>query len=84
MVLMPQILFVTVYVDGGLCAVSSEELATDLIKRSVALCKQGRIELSKFVSSSTNVLKSLDPALIASKVKVDFSEPINERALGVY
>ena len=29
-------------------------------------------------------MKSLDPALIASKVKVDFSEPINERALGVH
>ena len=72
------------YVDDGLCSVSNEELAADLIKRSVSLCKEGGIELAKFVSSSTNVLKSLNPALIASKVKVDFSEPINERALGVH
>ena len=72
------------YVDDGLCSVSSEELAADLINRSVSLCKEGGIELAKFVSSSTNVLKSLDPALIASKVKVDFSEPVNERALEVH
>ena len=61
------------YVVDGLCSVSSEELAADLIKRSVSLIKEGGIELAKFVSSSTNVLKSLDPVLIASKVKVDFS-----------
>ena len=72
------------YVDDGLCSVANEELAVDLIKRSVSLCKEGGIELAKFVSSSTNVLKSLDPTLIASKVKVDFSEPVNERALGVH
>ena len=71
------------YVDDGLCSVANEELAADLIQRSVSLCKKGSIELAKFVCSSSNVLKSLDPSLIASKVKVDFSETINERSLGV-
>ena len=33
---------------------------------------------------SCNVLKSLDRSLIASKVSVDFSEPVNERSLGVH
>ena len=47
------------------------------------MCKEGSIELAKFVCSSSNVLKFLDPSLIASKVKVDFSETINERSLGV-
>ena len=71
------------YVDDGLCSVANEELAADLIQRSVSMCKKGSIELAKFVCSSSNVLKSLDPSLIASKVKVDFSETINERSLGV-
>ena len=63
--------------------VSIEEEASNLIKRSIAMCKEGSIELVKFMCSSSNVLKSVDPALIASKVSVDFSEPINERSLGV-
>ena len=71
------------YVDDGLCSVANDELAADLIKRSVSLCKEGGVELAKFVCSSSIVLKSLDSALIASKVLVDFSEPINERSLGV-
>ena len=45
------------YVDDGLCSVPSEELAVDLIKRSVSLCKKGGIELAKFVCSSSNVLQ---------------------------
>ena len=56
----------------------------DLIKRSIAMCKEGKIELAKFVCSSSAVLKSLDRSLIASKVSVDFSEPVNERSLGVH
>ena len=36
------------------------------------------------MSSSSNVLQSLDQKLIASKIKVDFSESINERSLGVH
>ena len=72
------------YVDDGLCSVSNDELAADLIKRSIAMCKEGKIELAKFVCSSSTVLKSLDRSLIASKVSVDFSEPVNERSLGVH
>ena len=56
------------YVDDGLCSVSSEENATDLIKRSIAMCKEGSIELAKFVCSSSDVLKSLDRSLITSKI----------------
>ena len=52
------------YVDDGLCSVANEELAADLIQRSVSMCKKGSIELAKFVCSSSNVLKSLDPSLI--------------------
>ena len=47
------------------------------------MCKEGNIELAKFVCYSRNVLNSLDPSLIASKVSFDFLEPINERSLGV-
>ena len=72
------------YVDDGLCSVSSEEHAADLIKRSILMCKEGGIELAKFVSSSSKVLKSLDPSLIAAKIKVDLSETVNERSLGVH
>ena len=72
------------YVDDGLCSVSSEQHAADLIKCSIAMCREGRIELAKFVCSSSAVLKSLDRSLIASKVSVDFSEPVNERSLGVH
>ena len=72
------------YVDDGLCSVSSEENAADLIKRSISMCKEGKIELAKFVCSSSNVLKSFDRSLIASKISVDFSEPVNEKSLGVH
>ena len=72
------------YVDDGLCSVATDEQAHSLIQRSVAMCKEGGIELAKFVSSSQNVLQSIDPALIAAKVKVDFSEDINERSLGTH
>ena len=72
------------YVDDGLCSVDTEEAAISLIKRSISMCKEGGIELAKIVSSSSKVLQSLDPSLVASKVKVDFSEPINERSLGVH
>ena len=34
--------------------------------------------------SSSKVLQALDPKLVASKIKVDFSETINERSLGVH
>ena len=66
------------YVDDDLCSVSSEEHAADLIKRSIAICEKGKIELAKFVCSSSVVLKSLDRSLIASKVSVDFSEPVKK------
>ena len=72
------------YVDDGPCSVSSEIHVADLIKRSIAMCKEGSIELAKFVCSSSNVLKSLDRSLIASKIPVDFSEPVNKRSLGVH
>ena len=38
------------YVNDGLCSFENEHIAVDLIKRSVRLCKEGRIELAKFVS----------------------------------
>ena len=59
-------------------------MAEDLFKRSVSLCKEGGIELVKFVSSSSHVLKSLDPNRVASKIKVDFLKTINERSLRVH
>ena len=60
------------YVDDGLCSVSNDEHATDLIKRSIAMCKEGSIELAKFVCSSSDVLKSLDRSLIASKDLLEY------------
>ena len=72
------------YVDDGLCSVDTEEAAVSLINRSISMCQEGGIELGKFVSSSSTVLQSLDPSLVASKVIVHFSEPVNERSLGVH
>ena len=37
--------------------------------------------MAKFVCSSRNVFQSLEPNLVASKSKVNFSETINERSL---
>ena len=71
-------------VDDGLYSVENVELAVDLIKRSVSLCKKGGIELAKFVSLSSNVFQSLDRKITASKIKIDFFESINERLLGIY
>ena len=72
------------YVDDVLYSVSSEKHAADLIKFSIAMCKKGKIELQKFVCSSSAVLISLNRFLIASKVSIHFSEPLNERSLSVH
>ena len=48
------------------------------------MCTEGKIELAKFVCSSSAIFKSFDRSLIASKVSVDFSEPVNKRSLGVH
>ena len=74
------------YVDDGLCSVDDENRALDLIQRSIAMCKEGGVELAKFVSSSSHVMKNLvsrDPSLVSSKINIDFSAPVNERSLGV-
>ena len=62
------------YVDDGLCSVAYEELAVDLIKISVCLCKVCGIQLAKIMCLSSNVLQSLESNLVASKIKVDISE----------
>ena len=61
------------YVDDGLCSVSNDELAADLIKRSIAMCKEGKIELAKFVCSSSTVLKSFDKISISPSAGVVFN-----------
>ena len=48
------------------------------------MLEKGNIELAKFVSPSTGLLKSLNPDLVAEKCKViDFDSSVTERALGV-
>ena len=76
--------FNSFYVDDILHSVSLPADAVDLIERLCAMLGEGRVELAKFVSSSSEVLKALDPSLVSEKIKVDFSEPIKERALGVH
>ena len=39
------------YEDDGLCSVDDENRALDLIQCSIAMCKEGGVELAKFVSS---------------------------------
>ena len=78
------VVFNSFYVDDILHSVSSPADAVDLIERLCAMLGEGKVELAKFVSSSSEVLKALDPSLVSEKIKVHFSEPIKERALGVH
>ena len=74
------------YVDDGLCSVDNENRALNLIQRSIAMCKEGGVELAKFVSSSSHVTKNLvsrDHSLVWSKINIDFLAPVNESSLGV-
>ena len=58
--------------------------AVDLIQRLCAMLKEGQVELGKFVSSSPEVLKQLDPSIVSDKVKqIDFQDKVQERALGI-
>ena len=74
------------YVDDGLKAVPTPELAIDLIKRAQAVCSEGKIHLHKFVSNSTEVVKSLPTSELSSGMQdlnlLKTENPI-ERALGV-
>ena len=74
------------YVDDGLKAVPTPELAIDLIKRAQAVCSEGKVHLHKFVSNSTEVVKSLPTSELSSGMQdlnlLKTENPI-ERALGV-
>ena len=71
------------YVDDCLHSVATSEIAIDLITRLCRMFSEGRVELAKFVSSSPQVIQSIDQSLVAEKVKVDFADTVIERALGV-
>ena len=58
--------------------------AVDLITRLCSMLKEGLVELGKFVSSSPEVLSSLDLCLVSDKVrKINIEDKVQERALGV-
>ena len=71
------------YVDDCLHSVATPETAIDLISRLCLMFSEGRVELAKFVSSSSEVLSSIDQTLVAEKAKVNFADTLIERALGV-
>ena len=72
------------YVDDCLQSVATVSEAVDLINRLCGMLKEGLVELGKFVSSSPEVLNSLDPCLVSDKVrKINIEDKVQERALGV-
>ena len=73
------------YVDDGLISVKSNDLAIDLIKRTIKLCDKAQLRLHKFVSNSEEVLVSVPPErrLNGKEVDLRFDQLPMERTLGV-
>ena len=74
------------YVDDGLQSVQGIEEAKDLVKQTVSLCRERRIRLHKFISNSTEVLRSLpqsECAMESSTLEFERAEATTERILGV-
>ena len=74
------------YMDDGLCSLSTKEEAMDLVRQATEICRKGNIRLHKFLSNSKEVLESIHPSERAAAVaEIDLemeSLPI-ERTLGV-
>ena len=51
------------YVDDGADNAETEEKASELAQGLISLCKQGGFTLTKFVSNSRNVMKSISQEL---------------------
>ena len=74
------------YVDDGLKSIQGEEKAKDLIRQTVALCRERGIRLHKFISNSPEVLSSLpqsECAMGSDLLSLDLTEQTTERVLGV-
>ena len=71
------------YVDDCLHSVPTADNAIDLITRTCSMLREGQVVLGKFVSSSRQVIDSIDQSLVAEKAKVEFGDKVIERALGV-
>ena len=74
------------YVDDGLQSVRSVQEARELVKQTVALCRERNIRLHKFISNSPIVLNSLpqsECAMESSILEFDRAEPATERVLGI-
>ncbi|XP_022335109.2 uncharacterized protein LOC111131734 [Crassostrea virginica] len=74
------------YVDDCLSSVDTEEKARSLIRNLTTLCKQGGFHLTKWLSNSAEVLKSVPEENRAKDIKKLSlnDETLIERALGVY
>ena len=74
------------YMDDGLCSLSTKEQAIDLIKQATKICQQGNIRLHKFLSNSKEVLESIPSSeRITTVSELDLkmeSLPV-ERTLGI-
>ncbi len=72
------------YVDDCLKSVGSNEKAIRLANQSRNLLAMGGSRLTKWISNSEEVLKSLPESERATVKNLDLSEPHLERALGVH
>ncbi|XP_046339933.2 uncharacterized protein LOC124121032 [Haliotis rufescens] len=76
-----------VYVDDCLASELNEEKAVSTVKELTSLCSEGSFRLTKWISNSSTVMKSIPPQERAKDVKdlnLDCEDLPSERALGVY
>ena len=69
------------YLDDGLCSLETEEQAISLLKQTKSLCREGSLNLHKFVSNSKSVLSKFSEAEHVTSQEVPGSV---EKALGIH
>ena len=71
------------YVDDLLKSIHSEEAAIQLVKELIEILKRGGFRLTKWLSNSQVVLKSIPSSEVSPKVSVDLDGDMIDRALGI-
>ena len=69
------------YLDDGLCSLETEEQAISLLKQTKSLCREGSLNLHKFMSNSKSDLIKFDEAEHVTLQEVPGSV---EKALGIH
>ena len=71
------------YVDDLLRSVATEDAAVRLVSQLCSLFKQGRFQLTKWLSNNRNVLASIPVAERSTSTALDLNPDLTERVLGV-